>query len=81
MRRPSQTMMAGLGDTHLDIVVERLKRKFGVEVDTEKPKIAYRETITRNGGGPGQAQETDRRSRTVRRLLGQAGAAAEGSGL
>ncbi len=42
----SQTIIGGLGDTHLDIVVERLKRKFGVEVDTETPKIAYRETIT-----------------------------------
>jgi elongation factor G len=42
----SQTVMSGQGDTHLDIVVERLKRKFGVEVETETPKIAYRETIS-----------------------------------
>ncbi len=42
----AQTIMGGQGDTHLDIVVERLKRKFGVEVETETPKIAYRETIT-----------------------------------
>lgn len=42
----SQTLMSGQGDTHLDIVVGRLKRKFGVDVDTETPKVAYRETIS-----------------------------------
>ncbi len=41
-----QTIMSGLGDTHLNIVVERLKRKFSVEVETSTPRIAYRETIT-----------------------------------
>ncbi|MGC8861412.1 MAG: elongation factor G [Armatimonadota bacterium] len=41
-----QTLMCGLGETHVDIMVERLKRKFGVEVETELPKVAYRETIT-----------------------------------
>lgn len=41
-----QTLMSGTGETHLDIMVERLRRKFGVEVETEIPKIAYRETIT-----------------------------------
>lgn len=42
----SQTLISGMGETHLDIVVERLKRKFGVEVETETPKVAYQETIT-----------------------------------
>ena len=41
-----QTLISGLGEAHLDIVVERLKRKFGVEVETDIPKVAYRETIT-----------------------------------
>lgn len=49
-----QTLMSGLGETHLDIVVERLKRKFGVEVETEMPKIAYRETITRTAEAQGR---------------------------
>jgi len=40
-----QTIISGLGDLHLDVMVEKLKDKFGVEVDTEKPKIPYRETI------------------------------------
>ncbi|MCE5314194.1 elongation factor G, partial [bacterium] len=50
----SQTVMSGQGDTHLDIVVERLKRKFGVEVETETPKIAYRETISGSAEAQGR---------------------------
>ncbi len=40
-----ETLLEGLGDLHLEIVVARLQRKFGVEVQTGVPKIAYRETI------------------------------------
>ncbi|MFQ3548520.1 MAG: elongation factor G [Armatimonadota bacterium] len=40
-----QTLMSGIGETHVDIIVGRLHRKFGVEVETATPKIAYRETI------------------------------------
>lgn len=40
-----QTVISGLGELHLDVIVERLKRKFGVEVDLVKPRIPYRETI------------------------------------
>jgi len=50
----SQTLMSGLGEAHLDIVVERLKRKFGVDVETETPKIAYRETVTTNSEAQGR---------------------------
>ena len=42
----SQTLISGLGETHVDIIVDRLKRKFGVEVEVSTPKIPYRETIT-----------------------------------
>jgi elongation factor G len=42
----AETILAGLGDTHLDVTVARIKRKFGVELDTRLPKIPYRETIT-----------------------------------
>ena len=41
-----QTLLSGMGDTHLSIVSERLQRKFGVEVLTEDVKVPYRETIT-----------------------------------
>ncbi|MFN0095329.1 MAG: elongation factor G [Dehalococcoidia bacterium] len=40
-------VLAGLGDAHLDVTVERLKRKFGVEVALELPRVPYRETISK----------------------------------
>jgi elongation factor G len=42
----SQTLLWGMGETHLGIALERLARKFGVEVATDDVKVAYRETIT-----------------------------------
>jgi elongation factor G len=41
-----QTILSGMGETHLSIVRERLERKFGVEVDTQDVQVPYRETIT-----------------------------------
>jgi elongation factor G len=41
-----QTLLSGAGETHLHIVIERLSRKFGVEVVTEDLRVPYRETIT-----------------------------------
>jgi elongation factor G len=46
-----ETVMYGMGEAHLDVQIERMKRKFGVEVTTAPAKIAYRETIK----GPGKA--------------------------
>ncbi|MGN1309429.1 MAG: elongation factor G, partial [Akkermansia sp.] len=40
-----QTIIAGMGELHLDIIVDRLRREFKVEANTGKPQIAYRETI------------------------------------
>lgn len=40
-----QQLISGLGDQHLDVIVSRLKSKFGVEVELKKPRVAYRETI------------------------------------
>ncbi|NLL91628.1 MAG: elongation factor G [Ruminococcaceae bacterium] len=40
-----QQILSGLGEQHLDVVLSRMKSKFGVEVDTSVPRIAYRETI------------------------------------
>jgi len=42
-----QTLVSGLGELHLEVSVNRLKRKFGVEIDMVKPKIPYRESIHR----------------------------------
>ncbi len=40
-----QGLLSGLGDTHIDVTVSRLKSRWGVDVDISKPKIPYRETI------------------------------------
>ncbi|HBJ81505.1 elongation factor G [Pseudothermotoga sp.] len=42
-----ETVVSGLGNIHLDVMIERLKSTFGVDVEVGKPKIAYRETITK----------------------------------
>lgn len=49
-----ETILAGLGDTHLDVTVSRIHRKFGVEVDTALPVIPYRETITATARAEGK---------------------------
>src|SRR4030095_11519239 len=41
-----QTLLRGVGETHLAAALERLARKFGVNVDTEEVRVPYRETIT-----------------------------------
>ncbi|MEW8977230.1 MAG: elongation factor G [Symbiobacterium sp.] len=41
----SETIISGLGETHVDVMIERLKRKFGVEAVLTEPKVAYKETI------------------------------------
>jgi elongation factor G len=41
-----ETILAGLGDMHLDVTLQRVARKFGVEVETTPPRIPYRESIT-----------------------------------
>jgi elongation factor G len=42
-----ETIIAGMGELHLEILVDRMKREFGVEASTGKPQVAYRETIQR----------------------------------
>ncbi len=49
-----QTIARGLGELHLNVAIERLNRKFGVQVETEPPRVAYRETITRTAEGQGR---------------------------
>jgi elongation factor G len=49
-----ETVMYGMGEAHLDVMTERMKRKFGVEVTTSPAKIAYRETIRSAGKGLGR---------------------------
>ena len=44
-----QTIIAGMGELHLDIIVDRMKREFNVDANVGQPQVAYRETITQMG--------------------------------
>ena len=44
-----QTIIAGMGELHLDVLVDRMRREFGVEANVGKPQVAYRETIKQTG--------------------------------
>jgi elongation factor G len=50
----SQTLIHGMGELHLEIIVDRLLREFRVEANVGKPQVAYRETIRRKGEAPGK---------------------------
>ena len=46
-RRDRQTIIAGMGELHLEIIVDRLRREFKVECNVGKPEVAYRESISK----------------------------------
>ncbi|MBI3879039.1 MAG: elongation factor G [Verrucomicrobia bacterium] len=50
----SQLIIAGMGELHLEIIIDRLKREFKVDANTGAPQIAYRETITKEADGVGK---------------------------
>jgi elongation factor G len=47
-KESGQTILKGMGELHLEIIVDRMRREFKVEANIGKPKVAYRETITRS---------------------------------
>ncbi len=49
-----QTKISGMGELHLEIIVDRLKREFGVEANVGKPQVAYKETIRKSAKGHGR---------------------------
>ncbi len=55
-RRPEtgETILAGLGDSHIDVTLARIQRMFGVEIDSTLPKVPYRETVTATAEAEGK---------------------------
>src|ERR1035441_8844300 len=49
-----QTLISGMGELHLEIIVDRMMREFGVQATVGRPQVAYRETIRRRAGAEGK---------------------------
>jgi len=67
-------LLAGSGQQHVEIVVSRLKKRYGVDVALKAPKIPYRETVRGTADVQGRHKKQNRRPWPVRRLLDQDGA-------
>ncbi len=75
-----QTILSGMGDTHVDVAVHALHEKFGVGIETHLPKVPYKETVTKNAaeqyrhkkqtGGAGQFGEVHLEVRPLERGAG-----------
>ena len=61
-----ETIISGMGETHVEVAAEKMKRKFGVEVDLHPPRVPYRETVTTKVELGVHPQEADGRPRPVR---------------
>ena len=74
-----QTLLYGMGDQHLDIVVNKLKERYKVDVELSKPKVPFRETIRKNSdvegkhkkqsGGHGQYGHVKMRALNLQEIL------------
>ena len=53
-QQTGQTIIGGMGELHLEIIVDRLKREFNVDASVGKPQVAYKETLTRSADGEGR---------------------------
>ena len=53
-KETKEQVLSGMGEQHLDVIVSKLKNKFGVEVDLTVPKVAYRETIRKTAEAQGK---------------------------
>ena len=76
-----QTIIVGMGELHLEVIVDRMLREFKVEANVGKPQVAYRETITTPVTRRRPLRAPDRRPGSVRSCLARARAAGAGRGL
>ena len=63
-----QTVMSGMGELHLDIVTDRIRRDFGVQVQTGRPQVLYAETVTAQGEGFGVCNIDSEEAKVFARL-------------
>ena len=74
----NETVIRGLGELHMRVMLQRMTSRYHVDVDTRPPRIAYRETITRPAEGHYRHKKADRRRRPVRRSFPSAQATGAG---
>lgn len=53
-KESGQTLISGMGELHLEVIVDRLKREYGISANVGKPKVAYKETIRESAEGEGK---------------------------
>ena len=71
LHRDEQTgeqIVAGLSQIHVEVIIDRMRSRFGAEVTLKPPRVPYQETIRGSREGARAPQEADRRPRPVRRL-------------
>lgn len=54
VKQTKEFILAGMGQTHLDVAIEKMQRKFGVNVEVKTPKVAYKETVRGTAKGQGK---------------------------
>ena len=80
-KETGQTIIRGMGELHLEVLVERMFREFNVAANVGRPEVAYRETIRGSRGGGGQVRQADRRPRGLRARDHELRASSRGNGV
>jgi len=76
-----QTLISGMGELHLDIVVDRLTREFKVNANIGRPQVAYRETVSETAKGEGLFERRSGDKSLFGRVMLEVGPAEQGAGL